>query len=177
MTTFNWACASGTGIASAGPSGKRIPSQSHNANCILRTHTAIEVDQWLVGYKGETNEFLKSNKFYLHESCILPLLAFQDFQTKFESMPPRPPVPLMPPPVLLCMNIFNAILPADSTASLFDPLVFPWALCWSNNLAASPIAIPMKAFCCDPCPAACPPVNIFKACIAAAEPMFPLEAS
>lgn len=47
--------------------------------------------------------------------------------------------------------------------------MLPCALCWSNSFAACPIAMPMNAFCgAPPCPADCPPVNIFIACIAEA---------
>lgn len=90
--------------------------------------------------------------------------------------PPRPP-PVEPPEEPPCIYIFRAILAALSTALCLLPLcTLPWALCWSNSLAACPIAIPINAFWPPPpdwlwLP---PPwLSIFMACIAAAPPIPP----
>jgi len=86
--------------------------------------------------------------------------------------PPEPPEP----PELFMYNlsaVSAACCIADSLLAPDDTL--PWDACWSNNLLAWPIAMPMKAFWLLP-PwefPLWPPVNIFSACKAAAEPMAP----
>lgn len=90
---------------------------------------------------------------------------------------------LMRPPLLpisLFINIFMAIWAALPTASCLEalPETLPEALCWSNSLAACAMARPTNWFCELP-PLLLPdepPVNIFRACIAAALPIIPESA-